>query len=330
MSSVSSVVNHFDAIALASRLCAIAAFVVKWLAGTAYRDHPMPASRKYQLDVQAHRAQLLPLLRHILSQPRRLTPREHQQLMRRHPKPDGGGFYSLANLVDAWRMFAGQQGIPAFDETQLFKLRRKPVRSLSGVTPLTVLTKPFPCPGKCIFCPNDVRMPKSYLADEPGAQRAEKNAFDPYLQAWMRLQTYHNLGHSTDKIEIIVLGGTWSFYPETYQIWFIKRIFDALHDFGAGDDQRESVLAALSERSQFTGAPVTEVVLQGAALTESYNQAVSEIYAVEMQRSRGMAQEIAAGLRPRSPVDEYASWDELAQAQRQNESAACQGGRTGH
>ena len=283
----------------------------------------MPARNKYDFDVEAHRAQLLPLLRHILRQPRRLEPREHQQLMRRHPKPDGAGFYSLANLVDAWRAFAGQDDVPAFDEAQLYKLRRKPVRSLSGVTPLTVLTKPFPCPGTCIFCPNDVRMPKSYLADEPGAQRAEKNAFDPYLQTWMRLQTYHNLGHSTDKIEIIILGGTWSFYPATYQIWFVKRIFDALHDFGSGRDERDSVLAALQTRSQFTGAPITEFTLEGEALTESYNQAVSGLYAAEMQRSRGLAQEIAAGMRPRSPVDEYASWDELAAAQRHNETAAC-------
>ncbi len=283
----------------------------------------MQATSKYDFDVEAHREQLLPLLRHILSQPRRLTPREHQQLMRRHPKPDGAGFYSLANLLDAWRAFAGQAGVPAFDEAQLYKLRRKPVRSLSGVTPLTLLTKPFPCPGTCIFCPNDVRMPKSYLADEPGAQRAEKNAFDPYLQTIMRLQTYHNLGHSTDKIEIIILGGTWSFYPETYQIWFVKRIFDALHDFGAGIDRRDEVISALRSRSQFTGTPISDIALQGETLSESYNQVVSSLYADEMQRSRVLAGEIAAGSRQRSLADEYASWDELAVVQRQNESAAC-------
>ena len=283
----------------------------------------MTATRKYHLDVHAHRERLLPLLRHILEQPRRLSPREHQQLMRKHPKPDGGGFYSLANLVDAWRAFAGTDGLPQYDEAQLYKLRRKPVRSLSGVTPLTVLTKPFPCPGECIFCPNDVRMPKSYLADEPGAQRAEKNAFDPYLQTWMRLQTYRNLGHSTDKIEIIILGGTWSFYPETYQIWFVKRIFDALHDFGAGIDGRDEVFAALREKSQFHGAPVSNVALHGESLIESYNQTVSSLYAAEMRRSRGMAQEIAAGMRMRNLADEYATWDELEHAQRQNENAPC-------
>ena len=279
--------------------------------------------RKYAFDAEAHREQLIPLLKIILSAPGRLSSREHQQLMRRYPKPAGAGFYSLANLVDGWRVFAGQHGLPAYDEALLYKLRRKPVRTMSGVTPLTLLTKPFPCPGTCIFCPNDVRMPKSYLADEPGAQRAEKNAFDPYLQTWMRLQTYHNLGHSTDKIEIIILGGTWSFYPETYQIWFVKRIFDAMHDFGKGIDRRAEVSAALREKSMFTGLPISDVTIEGATMTASYNQTVQDIYAAEMRRSRGLAEQIAAGLRPRGPADEYATWDELEAAQRENETAVC-------
>ena len=278
---------------------------------------------RYELDVEAHRAQLIPLLHVILQAPRRLSSREHQQLMRRYPKPAGAGFYSLANLVDAWRAFAGQDGLPAYDEALLYKLRRKPVRTMSGLAPLTLLTKPFPCPGTCIFCPNDVRMPKSYLADEPGAQRAEKNAFDPYLQTWTRLQTYHNLGHSTDKIEIIILGGTWSFYPETYQIWFVKRIFDALQDFGEGIDRRDAVIEDLRERSLFAGQPVSNVTIKGAAMTASYNQTVQSIYAEEMFRSRAMAEQIARDERERSTVDEYATWDELEAAQRQNETAAC-------
>ena len=279
--------------------------------------------QKYAFDVEAHREQLIPLLKIILSAPGRLNSREHQQLMRRHPKPGGEGFYSLANLVDGWRVLAGQAGLPDYDEALLYKLRRKPVRTMSGVTPLTLLTKPFPCPGTCIFCPNDVRMPKSYLADEPGAQRAEKNAFDPYLQTWMRLQTYHNLGHSTDKIEIIILGGTWSFYPETFQIWFVKRIFDAMHDFGKGIDRRAEVRAALREKSMFTGVPISDLTINGAAMAASYNQTVQEVYAAEMRRSRGLADEIAAGQRQRGPADEFATWDELEAAQRENETAAC-------
>ncbi len=278
---------------------------------------------KYELDVEEHRDQLLPLLKVILASPNRLSSREHQQLMRRYPRPAGEGFYSLANLVDAWRAFAGQDGVPAYDEGMLHKLRRKPVRTMSGVTPVTLLTKPFPCPGTCIFCPNDVRMPKSYLADEPGAQRAEKNAFDPYLQTYVRLQTYHNLGHSTGKIEIIILGGTWSFYPETYQIWFVKRIFDAMHDFGEGNDRRAEVFAALRHRSMFGGEQISNVVINGSEMTASYNQVVQDIYADEMYRSRGLVDEIITGERERSPVDEFATWNELELAQRENETAPC-------
>ena len=283
----------------------------------------MLTDSKYEFDVEAHRAQLIPLLKVILDAPRRLNPREHQQLMRRYPKPAGEGFYSLANLVDAWRAFAGQDGLPVYDEALLYKLRRKPVRTLSGVTPLTLLTKPFPCPGTCIFCPNDVRMPKSYLADEPGAQRAEKNAFDPYLQTWTRLQTYHNLGHSTDKIEIIILGGTWSFYPETYQLWFVRRIFDALRDFGQGVDRRGEAVAALRGKSMFAGEPVSNVTILGRAMSASYNQTVQQIYADEMNRSRGLAEQIALGERERGIADEYATWHELEAAQRENERAKC-------
>ncbi|MCS7317424.1 MAG: tRNA uridine(34) 5-carboxymethylaminomethyl modification radical SAM/GNAT enzyme Elp3 [Candidatus Dojkabacteria bacterium] len=111
-------------------------------------------------------------------------------------------------------------------------LKLKPTRSISGVTTVTVLTKPFACPGQCIFCPNDIRMPKSYIATEPGAQRALANKFSPYLQVYNRLKSLKNTGHPTTKIELIILGGTWSYYPKKYKIWFIKECFRALNDFG--------------------------------------------------------------------------------------------------
>ena len=117
------------------------------------------------------------------------------------------------------------------DETFIQKLKIKPVRTLSGVVPVTVLTKPFPCPGKCIFCPDDVMMPKSYLTLEPGAQRALMNKFDPYLQVKNRIQALQNIGHKTEKIELLVLGGTWSVYTRVYQEWFIKRCLDAMNEF---------------------------------------------------------------------------------------------------
>ena len=104
------------------------------------------------------------------------------------------------------------------------------MRTLSGVTTVTVLTKPYPCPGKCIFCPTDVRMPKSYLADEPGAMRGLEHDFDPYTQVKSRIQALESLGHPTDKIELLILGGTWSSYQRDYQEWFVKRCFDAMNE----------------------------------------------------------------------------------------------------
>jgi elongator complex protein 3 len=200
----------------------------------------------------------------------------------------------------------------------------KPVRTQSGVTPVTVLTKPFPCPGTCIFCPNDVRMPKSYLVSEPGAQRAGQNHFDPYLQTLSRLRTLYEAGHPTDKIEVIILGGTWSSYPESYQIWFVRRIFDALHDFGQGIDRSAEVLDALREASQFHPAQeLPSIEVNGTRLDRTYNQIVQDIYRDEMRRSLELARAIERGERDRGPADEFATWDELLAAHRQNENAAC-------
>jgi len=103
-------------------------------------------------------------------------------------------------------------------------------RSLSGVTPLAVMTKPFPCPGDCIFCPLEQGMPKSYLSNEPAAQRAKKVNFNPKLQIKSRLDQLTATGHPIDKIEIIVIGGTFSAYPKKYKLKFFKAIFDTLNE----------------------------------------------------------------------------------------------------
>lgn len=116
-------------------------------------------------------------------------------------------------------------------ERQLLQvLRMKPRRTASGVATITVITKPWPCSGDCLFCPNDLRMPKSYLHAEPACARAEQNCFDPYLQVSARLTALSQMGHATDKIELIVLGGTWSDYPQGYQTWFMSELFRALND----------------------------------------------------------------------------------------------------
>lgn len=106
-------------------------------------------------------------------------------------------------------------------------LKKRAIRTLSGVAPIAVLTKPYECPGKCIFCPTEKKMPKSYLSNEPAVMRAILTKFDPYKQVELRLNALKNHGHETDKIELIVMGGTFSHLPKKYQTWFIKRCFDA-------------------------------------------------------------------------------------------------------
>ena len=106
-------------------------------------------------------------------------------------------------------------------------LKTRPVRSLSGIVNVAVLTKPYPCPGKCIYCPTEKGIPKSYLSGEPAVERAKRLHYDPYLQVKKRIEMLEQEGHPTDKIELRIIGGTWSFYPKKYQDWYIKKCFDA-------------------------------------------------------------------------------------------------------
>ena len=109
-------------------------------------------------------------------------------------------------------------------------LRKADIRSMSGVAIITSLIKPYTCPGKCIYCPTEVKMPKSYIATEPAAARALALAFSPYRQMQMRIEMLEKTGHPTDKIEYILKGGTWNAYPLKYQYWFILESFKACND----------------------------------------------------------------------------------------------------
>ncbi len=147
--------------------------------------------------------------------------------LRRHPNPNGG-YLAKHVLVAAYRQLV-KTGAWAPEPGVLERIRMKPVRTLSGVTTVTVLTKPYPCPGKCIFCPTDVRMPKSYLPDEPGARRGVEHNFDPHGQVASRLQSLQAVGHPVDKVELLILGGSWCAYRRDYHEWYIRRCFDALN-----------------------------------------------------------------------------------------------------
>jgi elongator complex protein 3 len=144
-----------------------------------------------------------------------------------HNHPARGTSLSKDFLIAAYREMVAA-GRLREDPALVEQLRMKPVRTLSGVATVSVLTRPYPCPGKGIFCPDDSRMPKSYLADEPGALRAAQNAFDPFRQVASRLGSLSSVGHPTDKVELLILGGCWSAYPKDYREEFVRRCLNAL------------------------------------------------------------------------------------------------------
>ena len=171
-------------------------------------------------------AQLLRLIQAVAALPQS-TPADLTRLLRQYPRARGGQF-AKDKIVAAYRQFC-RGGQLVFSPETLQRLQMKPVRTQSGVATVTVLTKPWPCPGECIFCPTDQAMPKSYLSDEPGALRAGQSGFDPYATTQGRLRALESIGHPTDKVELLILGGTWSSYPKDYQAWYVQRCLDALN-----------------------------------------------------------------------------------------------------
>ncbi len=116
---------------------------------------------------------------------------------------------------------------PAFEKI----LKTRSIRTESGVAVVAVLTKTYPCPGQCLYCPTEKEMPKSYLSNEPAVMRAIASNFDPYLQVQNRLRSLELNGHETDKIELIVMGGTFSYLPKAYQKKFIAECFRACNEY---------------------------------------------------------------------------------------------------
>lgn len=203
---------------------------------------------------------------------------------------------------------------PELEERFIRSVRMKPRRTASGVATITVITRPHTCSSNCIYCPCDLRMPKSYLANEPACQRAELTFFDPYVQVAARLQALHQMGHSTDKVELIVLGGTWSDYPESYQYWFIKELFRALNEW---PNSPNHILERLNWYTSF-GLQNSEEALssfvaeQQAAVFDdntTYNQAFHKLYDASKPHQ-------SAWLQMQS------TYDQLVEQQHVNETAA--------
>jgi len=107
---------------------------------------------------------------------------------------------------------------------------KKLARTISGVTPVAVMTQPLNCPGECIYCPTYEAIPQSYTPESPAVLRAKQCGYDAKKQVKLRLKILSEMEHPTDKIELIIMGGTFLAYPKDYQYQFIKDCFDALNE----------------------------------------------------------------------------------------------------
>jgi len=108
--------------------------------------------------------------------------------------------------------------------------QRKPTKTISGVAPLALMLPPRKCEhGTCLYCPT-LNAPQSYTPESPAVLRAKECGYDPIKQIKVRLKTFKKMGHPTDKIEIIIMGGTFLSYPENFKSDFVKKCYDALNN----------------------------------------------------------------------------------------------------
>ncbi len=155
----------------------------------------------------------------------------------------------LPSDADILKSFKGREGY----EKLRSLLRLKPVRTISGVAVVSVMTSPAPCPhGKCLMCPGGVEKgtPQSYIGLEPAAQRGAQHGYNPFKQVLARLTELSEIGHDVDKVEIIVMGGTFPARPKNYKEWFMLGIFNALNVFGRRRVKIESDLEKAKRKNE--------------------------------------------------------------------------------
>ncbi|TET56093.1 MAG: tRNA uridine(34) 5-carboxymethylaminomethyl modification radical SAM/GNAT enzyme Elp3 [Promethearchaeota archaeon] len=132
-------------------------------------------------------------------------------------------------------------------------LKRRKTRTLSGVSVIAIMTKPLPCPGTCIYCPGQDSQPgkkvaQSYTGQEPAAMRSIHNNYDPYLQVQSRIKDLESIGHTVDKIELIVMGGTFLSTDPEYQTEFVKGALEGIIEQKTESLDAAKILAEKSKR----------------------------------------------------------------------------------
>ncbi len=169
-------------------------------------------------------------------------------------------FFTNDNLLLAYHNLISNKTIVPNDKIEKL-LQLKSTRSNSGIVVVSVLTKPFPCPGKCLYCPTIKNVPKSYLPNEPAVKRAIMCKYDPFDQVLLRLKALELVGHLTDKVNIRIIGGTWSYYPKSYQNWFIRQIFAAAN-YSSYPNSRKLSLADLQMMNESAKHRVVEISVE--------------------------------------------------------------------
>lgn len=253
-----------------------------------------------RLDIDLHRQELLDLFAAVQNA-ERFSPRKLNRLIVRnirqdnHPVPQDTVIQAYRDLVEV--------GALPFNQQVFERLRLKPTRTLSGVAPVAVLTGPYPCPADCVFCPDAKGVPRSYLPDEPAVQRTARAHFDPFRETATRIQALENMGHTTDKIELLIIGATWSAYPRKYQEWFVRRCLEAMNgepSAGLAEAQRRNESAehrcvgivvetrpdyiTLDEARRLRGLGVTKVQLGVQSLDDAILSANRRGHTVEDTR----------------------------------------------
>ncbi len=167
-------------------------------------------------------------------------------------------------------------------------VRLKPSRTISGIAALAVMTSPYNCPhGTCVYCPGGVanNSAQAYTGKEPAARRAAMNDFDPYRQAISRIEQFNAIGHSTNKIDLIIMGGTFTSRTKEYQEWFIRRTFDAMNSADSASIEEAHLLNEMGANrcigmtietrpDQLSEEQVESILAMGATRVEMGVQAV--------------------------------------------------------
>lgn len=167
------------------------------------------------------------------------------------------------------------------------------------------MAKPFPCPGKCVYCPSSPDAPKSYTVESPAVLRARKCDFEPKKQVESRLSTLGDMGHALDKVELIIMGGTFLAYPDEYQYWFIKDCYDALNARQAANLEEAKKLNEAAEhrcvglcietRPDFCGEKEIKRMLEfGVTRVEIGVQTLDDDIHMLTKRGHGVAEVISA------------------------------------